>query len=134
MLYHFSRTQKIVEGANDIDEWYGVTMVAAESPSLVELLQRLGFEIPLTVKFDSSVAKGKLALMELRRADEAKGSLSQGRLPWIGIPPKMIEEKRLSISKVDGSTNPSVVGTKAYRVEALTNLKCLGMMKSSSAM
>ena len=105
-------------------------MVAAESLSLVELLQRLGFEIQLTVKSDSSVAKGKLALMELRR--EAKGSLSRSfsdpRLP------KMIEEKRLSISKVDSSTNPSVVGTKAYRVEALTSLKCLGMMKSSSAL
>ena len=100
--------------------------MAAESLFLVELLQRLGFEIQLTVKTDSSAAKGiglRLGAGKLRSLEI--------RTLWLQ---QLIKDKRLGIAKTAGSKNPADVGTKAYKVETLSNLKCLGMMTPLSAM
>jgi uncharacterized membrane protein len=117
-LVFYSRTQATVALSSGEAELIALTLAVQEAKGVQSLLSELGLPLHIRAHSDSSAALGCCNRKGLGRAKH----LALRDL-WVQVE---VQEKRLSLLKIPGSSNPADLGTKF--LSATDHEKCCGML------
>ena len=102
---HQSNLQSTIALSSGESEWYAITKGAAAGLCLQSLLRDLGVEVEVTVRSDSSAARGFGQRQGLGRMRHV-----QSRYLWVQ---ERVKEGHISLDPIRGKNNPADMFTKA---------------------